>query len=210
MRARRLDADGRRRLLEVAIRQFGAYGYERASLNEIIAETGLSKGSFYHHYEDKRALFLAALSAVVAELYAEVPLPPTPKTRAAYWPTMRAHMTRMVAALRRRPLFVAFFSSFRHTPLTHEMFDPARAEGRALYLPFLRAGQTLGCVRDDVPLETLARIWETTDAALDQSFMERSSKLTADAIAAHAELAFDLFRRVFEARPVARKKRRRA
>lgn len=200
-RVRRLDEAGKRRLIEVAIRHFGAQGFERASLNEIIAEAGISKGSYYHLFEDKRALFLEALRSVVVELYREVPPPAAPRSRATFWPEMAAHMQRMVAALRHHPEMVAFFGAFHRTQLTDPMFDPARAEGRELYLPVLRAGQKLGCVRDDVPLETLAAIWEAADSAFDQSLVQRSGALTTRRIAAHAELAFDMFRRIFEARP---------
>jgi len=199
-RVRRLDEAGQQRLIGVAIRHFGAQGFERASLNEIIAEAGISKGSYYHLFEDKRALFLAALRSVVLELYREVPPPVAPRSRATFWREMGDHMQAMVAALRHHPEMIAFFGAFQRTQLSDPMFDPARAEGRELYLPFLRAGQKLGCVRDDVALETLASIWEAADAAFDQTLMSRPGRLTTARIAAHAELAFDMFRRIFEVR----------
>jgi AcrR family transcriptional regulator len=53
-------------VLECAMRLFAAQGYERTSINQIIAELGLSKGAFYHHYESKEDLVEA-----LAEMYAE-------------------------------------------------------------------------------------------------------------------------------------------
>jgi AcrR family transcriptional regulator len=199
-RVRRLDEAGKRRLVEVAIRHFAAHGLDRASLNEIIAEAGISKGSYYHHFEDKRALFLEALRIVVDQLLAEAPLPPVPKSARTYWQEIRAHNDRVLEALLGHPELVAFFGSFRRMSLADPAFDSLRADGRELYLPILRAGQRLGCVRKDVPLEMLASIWEAADVALDQRFMGHPRPFTKARLAAHADLAFDTFRRIFEAR----------
>ena len=40
---------------------FAARGYRAASVDEILAEAGLSKGTFYWHYGSKQELFLALL-----------------------------------------------------------------------------------------------------------------------------------------------------
>lgn len=46
--------------LSNAMRVFWSKGYEAASLNDILAATGLSKSSLYATFGDKRELFLAA------------------------------------------------------------------------------------------------------------------------------------------------------
>lgn len=49
----------RERLLDAAALVFARDGYERASLNELIRESGLTKGAFYHHFGSKEELALA-------------------------------------------------------------------------------------------------------------------------------------------------------
>jgi AcrR family transcriptional regulator len=49
------------RIVESAIKLFSTYGYNKASVNDICAEAGISKGAFYHHFKSKQALFLALL-----------------------------------------------------------------------------------------------------------------------------------------------------
>src|SRR5512138_1851693 len=51
----------RSRIVESAIKLFSKRGYNKASVDEICAEAGVSKGAFYHHFESKQALFLALL-----------------------------------------------------------------------------------------------------------------------------------------------------
>lgn len=48
-------------LLEAALDEFVENSYENASLNAIIKNAGISKGTFYYHFQDKQALYLFLL-----------------------------------------------------------------------------------------------------------------------------------------------------
>lgn len=45
-------------LLNAALDEFTQRSYEEASLNAIIKNAGISKGTFYYHFTDKQALYL--------------------------------------------------------------------------------------------------------------------------------------------------------
>jgi len=51
----------RAHILDAALRQFAIAGYNSASVDEICAVAGVSKGAFYHHFHSKQAVFLALL-----------------------------------------------------------------------------------------------------------------------------------------------------
>ena len=48
-------------LLESALNEFSAKKYDDASLNTIIKNAGISKGTFYYHFKDKQELYLFLL-----------------------------------------------------------------------------------------------------------------------------------------------------
>lgn len=48
-------------LMEAALDEFSVKSYEDASLNTIIRNAGISKGTFYYHFADKKALYLYLL-----------------------------------------------------------------------------------------------------------------------------------------------------
>ena len=52
----------RTHILEAALRHFANRGYNAASVDDICAEAGVSKGAFYHHFPSKQALFLELLN----------------------------------------------------------------------------------------------------------------------------------------------------
>lgn len=52
-------------LLEAALDEFIVKNYEEASLNNVIKNAGISKGTFYYHFQDKQALYLFLLESSV-------------------------------------------------------------------------------------------------------------------------------------------------
>jgi TetR/AcrR family transcriptional regulator, transcriptional repressor for nem operon len=62
-RPREFDLD---EAAEAAMQVFWSYGYNGTSLPDLIEGTGLSRGSLYKAFGDKRGLFLAALDIYIA------------------------------------------------------------------------------------------------------------------------------------------------
>jgi AcrR family transcriptional regulator len=58
----------RERLVATARELFGRDGYEATSVESVLKEAGVAKGSLYHHFENKPALFDAVLDQVVSEV----------------------------------------------------------------------------------------------------------------------------------------------
>lgn len=55
----------RQTLLEAAFAEIHRNGFQAASLAQILADTGLTKGALYHHFPDKKALGLAVVEEVI-------------------------------------------------------------------------------------------------------------------------------------------------
>jgi AcrR family transcriptional regulator len=51
-------------LVAVATGLFAQHGYDATSIEMVLAEAGVSRGSLYHHFPNKQALFEAALDSV--------------------------------------------------------------------------------------------------------------------------------------------------
>lgn len=68
---RRLAPEARRaQILAAAFRVFAERGYHAARMDDLVRESGLSKGSLYWHFESKEDVFLALLDALEAEVFA--------------------------------------------------------------------------------------------------------------------------------------------
>ena len=58
----------RAHLIDVATRLFAERGYDGTSIEAVLADSGVSRGSLYHHFRGKDALFWAVLEGVGARV----------------------------------------------------------------------------------------------------------------------------------------------
>ncbi|QPB72558.1 TetR/AcrR family transcriptional regulator [Xylella fastidiosa] len=56
-----------RELLDVATELFISKGIDETTIDDIAAQAGIAKGTFYHHYESKAALLLAIRESVTED-----------------------------------------------------------------------------------------------------------------------------------------------
>ncbi len=62
-----LPEDKRTLICNVAINEFAEYSFDQASINRIVANSGIAKGSFYQYFEDKKDLFLYLMNLIAEE-----------------------------------------------------------------------------------------------------------------------------------------------
>jgi AcrR family transcriptional regulator len=71
LRVRQAEAT-RSLLVEVARQNFTEHGYAATSIDDIIQQAGVARGSLYHHYSGKEALFRAVYETVEGEVVSRV------------------------------------------------------------------------------------------------------------------------------------------
>lgn len=90
MRTADPHAPTKEKILDAAVRLMLAQGFEATSVDEIIAEAGSTKGSFFHFFKSKEDLGKAALERFVCrqvEMFQSAPFQKEkdPRTRALGW-----------------------------------------------------------------------------------------------------------------------------
>ncbi|MTH62912.1 TetR/AcrR family transcriptional regulator [Paracoccus shanxieyensis] len=63
--------ENRQRLMAAARKAFAEKGYAAASMDELTADVGLTRGALYHNFGDKRGLMAAVVHQIDAEMAAE-------------------------------------------------------------------------------------------------------------------------------------------
>ncbi|MCD2184084.1 TetR family transcriptional regulator [Rhizobium sp. GN54] len=69
-------------LLDAARALFVDRGYAATATPDIVAAAGVTRGALYHHFEDKRALFLAVVEREASTVAAEIEARAAPETDA--------------------------------------------------------------------------------------------------------------------------------
>ncbi len=60
--------ESRERILDAALEEFGAWGYESASTNRVCRQAEISKGLLFHYYKTKQQLFSEVLERCICDL----------------------------------------------------------------------------------------------------------------------------------------------
>jgi len=60
-----LTADEQNTIIDAALDEFAGKDFEAASLNSIIAKAGISKGSMYHYFASKEALYVYIINQIM-------------------------------------------------------------------------------------------------------------------------------------------------
>jgi AcrR family transcriptional regulator len=81
-------------LLESARAAFAEHGFADAPLEDLLRDTGLSKGALYHHFGSKQGLFIAVVQAIDAQIVARIraAVPEHAVTRAAFIAACRIYL----------------------------------------------------------------------------------------------------------------------
>ena len=178
-----LPVESRERLLAVAARHF-AEGFDRASLNEILAEAGLGKSSYYYYFLDKEDLFATVLEASLGSLADQLPLL---DPALDFWTAVAAAFDQWAAASREVAALIRAAAALDEERRQKPRFAVVLSRSRDLYRAVITHGQGAGAVRDDLPVDALIRLVEAIDRALDVLPVEPEGAVA---------LRLDTFRRI--------------
>ncbi|MBL4808160.1 MAG: TetR/AcrR family transcriptional regulator [Rhodobacteraceae bacterium] len=63
----------RRQIIDSARKLFNVHGFDGASIDQIMANAGFSRGGFYHHFKNKEDVFAEAVSSLLQKTTSEKP-----------------------------------------------------------------------------------------------------------------------------------------
>lgn len=149
-------------LLDAALEEFSAKGYDNASINDILAAADMSKGQFYYHFDNKEALYLALIGVLIEQKQAFLASVMTPADMAQdIFGILKTQVRYGMLFARAYPAINRFAESFLReqgnpiyaTALRAYDFQSNDGLGRLLDVAFLR-----GELRSDLPPEFVKKL----------------------------------------------------
>ncbi len=186
-------------ILDAAAAEFSAHGYDGASLNRILLAAGLSKGAFYYYFDDKADLAATVLERQAGDWIASVGELPPPASAADFWTEMERMQERGLALVtnpQQRELMGRMATAVGRHPEIMERLMPMLQDAQARLGEFFRAGQTVGAVRDDMPVELLLAIIQGMKQSLTATILPADRAPSAAELERFAGMQFDFIRRL--------------
>ncbi|MCA9515677.1 MAG: TetR/AcrR family transcriptional regulator [Myxococcales bacterium] len=195
----KLPPEKRRAILDAAGEELATHGFDKASLNAIIARAGVSKGAFYYYFDDKVDLFATVLEDLDATYAWSDALRAEGVTKDNFWDRMRELTERTFADARERPwlmdvgkVFYEVPAEVRESPRLRDVF----AHMDAAFQSFVRRGQEVGAIRTDLPATLLIALFYAIDQAFAQWLPAHYGSMGDAERAAFEVASFDLIRRL--------------
>ena len=153
------------RIVSAAWSLFYRQGYDNTTVEEIIAESGTSKGSFYHYFEGKDAL-LSSLSYLFDEKYEEL-AEQLPEEMDSFEVLMflNRELFAMIENSISLDLLARLYSSQLVTRGEKHLLDHNRTYYKLLRR-IVSEGQRLGQLRPDVTVSEMVRVYAMCERAL--------------------------------------------
>ena len=199
-RYKNLAAERKEAILRAAAHEFAEKGYERASLNRMIKEAGLSKGTFYYYFEDKADLFVTVLRG---KLPWEVWLSESgllgSDDETSFWRCLRALDLRKYAYLGQYSDIARLVDTAHDLTASH--FDNPSladyvAEREAETRRVIEHGRRVGAVRGDLPLQLLLNLWAGIARSLSEWIFKDWHVLSQVERSQRGDIAFETVQRV--------------
>lgn len=173
-------------LLDSAFEEFSSRGYANSSLNRILRTAGVSKGSFYYYFDDKRDLYREVVRVGLRRLLVGLS-PPAPGSLTSddFWPVMETQTVELSLRLQNDPPLLAVLHDALRTPSGASAVSDETEEAITPWVgSMVRTGQDLGTVRADLPADLLVAVALNLGRTVDEWLLRQPAgeRGTADAV----------------------------
>ena len=153
-----LPPDKQQRVVAAAINEFAANGYQRASLNTIVKEAGIAKGSVYQYFTNKEALFLYVFEQFSLAVKRKVKAQVGSKTRRDFFDHVRDVLLAGIAFIDANPQAFELYLKIlfeQEVPQREHLVNQLRLFSAEYFTPFLDEAKERGEIRRDVDSATV-------------------------------------------------------
>jgi len=195
-RFHKLPSEQQQAILQAALDEFATHGFGSASLNRIIDDAGISKGSMYYYFDGKADLYAHVARVELGRLFDVVgpfPVPDVPDAD-RFWDALGRDYLRLMGALVGSPRLGALARDWLAAS-GNSRVEQVQKELEQAAMPWfeatLRVGQRVGAVRKDIPRPLLIAIvfslgqtmdtWLVTQQ-LDEKQFRKTARVLIDMI----------------------------
>jgi AcrR family transcriptional regulator len=196
-----MDAERRRLLVRIAADEFASAGYDDASLNRIIARSGMSKSSFYYVLPSKNELFDFVLRELTADVGGKIAVPdPDEFAGDEFWPRLTEFFAELVRASEREHAFLTLGRLFYRQAAqdAQGVVSGTLAAVRTWVENVLRVGRSCGAVRDDLPESLQCSLVFRILQVFDEWTIHHYDEFTPGQLGRLADAQFGTIRRLIQ------------
>jgi AcrR family transcriptional regulator len=169
------------RIIEAALSEFADKGYPQASLNTIVARSGIAKGSLYQYFADKTGIFLYIFDFAISLVRRRLVQVKETTLAEDFFTRLEKSLLAGVAFIQQHPKIYGIYLKIlfdQHIPQRQELLQQVRRFASEYLQSLLRHGLARGEIRPGLPVATTTFL---LDALLDR-FLQAASVPAFDVV----------------------------
>ncbi|MBX3067669.1 MAG: TetR/AcrR family transcriptional regulator [Microbacteriaceae bacterium] len=156
----KLDSEKQKKIFEAAFAEFATHGFAEASLNRVISNAEMSKGSVYYYFNGKEDLYEFVLRNTIEKLLVKSGPYPVPETEDTdeFWKVLEGYYLRTMQRLLESPQtskLIRNWISGSDGPAVAKAGEQSVQETSSWFMKTILKGQRIGAIRNDLPAELL-------------------------------------------------------
>ncbi len=198
-RFKHLKPERRDCILSAAQNEFIRNGYEGASLNTIVGEAGISKGSLYYYFEDKTDLYLTVISQVMSVLQKNIGGIGVGEFSDDFWGDIKEYTRKSLRMIKENPDFVrlarGLFSLISSGNIPDSVAEVI-IDWKSIMTAIVIRGQDIDKVRTDLPLDLLVNILWSLGESIDFWVLSHIDEFSTEELEQQSKVYIDLWKRI--------------
>ena len=167
-----LPAEKREKIIQEALIEFENNNFDRASINQIVIRSEISKGSFYQYFEDKKDLYKYLIQLMIEKKMAYITPAMMRPFDYGFFEVIREMNQMGLKFAKDHPHYTVIGNRLlkdNKTEMYQEIMKENSGQAYAVYEHLLRKAIEKGEVRDDIDVSFTARIIFKISAELVES-----------------------------------------
>ncbi|HZE20509.1 MAG TPA: TetR/AcrR family transcriptional regulator, partial [Desulfobaccales bacterium] len=151
---RHLPPDKQERVLEAALAEFAEQGYHQASLNRLVAQAGIAKGSLYQYFPNKEGIFYYIFQYALKMVRHTLTAVKEETLEENFFVRLEKSLLAGVAFLRQHPRIFNLYLKIqfdKNVPFREEFLAAVRRHAAEYFGSLVRRAQSRGELRPGVP-----------------------------------------------------------
>jgi AcrR family transcriptional regulator len=149
-----LPLDKQQRVLDAALSEFAEQGYQAASLNRVVAQAGIAKGSLYQYFPNKEGIFHYLFQHALKKVRRTLTSVKEQTLEENFFVRLEKSLLAGVRFSREHPRIFSFYLKIqfdKNVPFREEFLTAVRRHAAEYFASLVRRAQVQGELRPGVP-----------------------------------------------------------
>jgi len=198
-RFNKLEPKKKKAILDAAAEEFAAHGYAQASFNQIVKQSGVSKGSMYYYFEGKQDLYAAVLTRLAMGFMEDIDYLDRAADAPSFWQQAKRLSIRAMEYYAEDHTAAGLFRSLLTTEISDEcrtIVVQMRVAVEAWWARVLDIGHACGAIRTDLPNSLMISLLMAICDTIDLWCAERIDRLSREDMREISLMLTDLLRQI--------------